>query len=232
MGSYYGDVYPEFDWNYDADADKWSHNETDEGASEWGLNALRAASGLRAFVGGVVATAGSYVGKVMLQEDKRSNFYTLGKPCRPEEAYEKVETLAEPVKLDTAMDIAANKNILLTELVHFSKYTAFQMYWASAVRAEFVGYWGSRAEQLCATRWLTIKLKEICVRDAHIASAIPMILTLALLPTVDEQAAADFQSSEEFQAAAGTMSWGRRVWRWCLRKKTAKARRTTFIAAK
>jgi hypothetical protein len=134
---------------------------------------------------------------------------------------------AEPIALGVMKKAAAGK-VTKTPYVAWA-HTHFQRHWASLVRGEFNGYGGTRAEQLCAARWLRLQLKELNVRDAHIASLTPMILSLAMIPTVDENAAADFEASPEYAAVTGTMSWIRRATRWCLGLKTPAARRTTFI---
>lgn len=134
---------------------------------------------------------------------------------------------AQPIKLAVMRKASAGK-VSKTPYVAWA-HTHFQRHWASLVRGEFNGYGGTRAEQLCAARWLRLKLKEADVRDAHIACLIPMILSLALIPTVDEDAAAEFEGSPEFAAVTGRMSWIKRATRWCLRMKTPGARRTTYI---
>lgn len=115
------------------------------------------------------------------------------------------------------------------DLMSVVRSTNFQRHWAGMVRAEFVGYWGSRAEQLCAARWLRQQLKAADVRDAHIAAAIPMILSLAKLPTEDEDAAAAFERSDAFRAVTGRLPWTRRFVRWICGKKYIAQRKTVFV---
>lgn len=117
------------------------------------------------------------------------------------------------------------------DLADVHRSTHFQRHWAGMVRAEFVGYWGSRAEQLCAARWLRLQLKALNVRDAHIATVTPMILSLAKLPTADEDAAAAFESSDAFKAVLGRLSWPRRFIRWVLGKKYIARRKTVYVQA-
>lgn len=110
--------------------------------------------------------------------------------------------------------------------------TQFQKHWAMLVRAEFMGYNGTRAEQLCAGRWLRIKLRERDVRESHIASILPMILVLAKMPSEDEEDAYAFEQSSAFIGATRGLSWYRRAARWWYGKKPIPRRRTTYLPNK
>lgn len=144
---------------------------------------------------------------------------------------EEITANANPIPIRVLAQ-AAEGLIPDAEQAHTIRSTTFQTHWAAMVRAEFCGYWGTRTEQLCAARWLRQQFEAINVRKAHIATAIPIILVLALVPTADEDTAYALSRSEEFMAAAGQLSWPRRLWRWARGRKTIAARYTHFTNVK
>jgi hypothetical protein len=149
---------------------------------------------------------------------------------RPSDLYDEEELAQDVAPVPVATIKGAKKGgVVMAGLKgEVLRATQFQLHWAALVRAEFVGYWGTRAEQLCAARWLKIQLSEVGVRKSHIASAIPMILVLAKVPTVDEEAAADLEQSDLFVGATEGFSWPRRLWRRVLGRRTISRRRTAY----
>jgi hypothetical protein len=215
-----GHVYPEFqpEWN-------WRLPEREVGEA-----ALRAAHDVSMLAADLVYTGLIWCAKYVGAHNPIHDFYTGSHNSRPAELYDEDELHDfPPVPLPV---LGGDCPISTANVADIHKSTTFQLHWAAMVRAEFCGYWGTRAEQLCAARWLRLQLEAINVRKAHIASAIPIILVLALAPTQDEDAAHKLSSSEEFMALSGRLSWPRRLWRWVRGRKHIAARRTNFTAGK
>lgn len=220
---------------------QWAHTQDGFDMDNFGdVQAWNAAVDLGMRVGEIATESLLWIRRFVLPTNPIHALYAAPAQTRPCEAYEEAELAggAAPMSLGamaSAMEsvddnflpaaTAANHEALI-------RTTNFQRHWAALVRAEFLGYWGTRAEQLCAARWLRIQLEAINVRKAHIASAIPMILSLARIPTEDEDAAAEFERSEYFRGAVHGLSWPRRLWRWATGRRGVAKRRTTFVPTK
>lgn len=161
-------------------------------------------------------------------------YYVGGVGARPSDQYDDAELAegANPIPVPVLAAMEKGAGAITWEKTKCFRNTNFQRHWAAMVRAEFIGYWGSRAEQLSAARWLKLQLRELHVREAHIAAAVPMILSLALIPTEDEEAAVAFEQSAAFLGVTGRLPWYRRAIRWICGKKTVSVRRTPFVPVK
>lgn len=221
-----------------AQADHLQHADFDP---VWGWELDEEAPGVASAVGqSLLALAGAGLALVSAAAVRNYKQLVIGNPVyqyvaasndtRPAELYDPDDQgPLTPVPLPILRGIASPTTANILE-VH--KTTTFQLHWAAMVRAEFCGYGGTRAEQLCAARWLRLQLEEINVRKAHIASLTPMILVLAMVPTEDEDVAHKLSTSDEFLAVSGRLSWPRRLWRWIRWREYIAPRGTNFITSR
>lgn len=224
-------------FTYQGDDFQYTDNWTwpGEDRDNFGIAALHEQAMRVARAAGAAVYSGlMYIGKYAAPRNSFHEFYTAPAGHRPGDYLEDAE-LAEaaiPVPLKHYRAAERGERISDTDAAACFRYTQFQKHWATMVRSEFSGYWGTRAEQLCAARWLRTQLEAIHVRKSHIAAAIPMILALARLPSDDEQAAAEFAESDEYVGATVGHSWPKRLWRFVWGKPTVAKRKTVYIPTK